>query len=104
MDQSCNSKCMCTQTEFEPICGINNIMYFSPCYAGCLEEYYVDGLKAYKECGCINNDFGDEYDAINTMCSSDCNKMWLFIVLCFGTMLFTFLSTMPALTATLRYI
>lgn len=77
-------------------------MYFSPCYAGCKEEYYVDGSKAYKGCNCINNDYGKEYDAVNTVCSNDCNKMWIFIILTFGTMFFTFLSTMPALTATLR--
>lgn len=78
-------------------------MYFSPCYAGCKEEYYVDGSKAYTGCNCINNDNGEEYDAVNTVCSGDCNKMWIFIILTFGTMFFTFLSTMPALTATLRW-
>lgn len=76
-------------------------MYFSPCYAGCREEYLVDGSKAYSGCNCISNEL-EEYDATNTMCDANCDKMWIFIALSFGTMFFTFLSTMPALIATLR--
>lgn len=48
------------------------------------------------------NDKFVEYEAINTLCKSDCQYLWLFILLTFVCMLFTFLATMPALSATLR--
>lgn len=42
------------------------------------------------------------YEAINTMCDSTCGHLWIFVSLCFFVMFFTFLATMPALSATLR--
>lgn len=43
-----------------------------------------------------------DYDAVNTMCESKCSYLGMFVVLCFFVMFFTFLATMPALSATLR--
>jgi len=31
----CNIDCHCMSDVFEPICGADNLIYFSPCYAGC---------------------------------------------------------------------
>jgi solute carrier organic anion transporter family, member 4A len=36
------------------------------------------------------------------MCESKCSYLGMFVVLCFFVMFFTFLATMPALSATLR--
>lgn len=44
------------------------------------------------------------YEAINTMCESSCNYLGFFLILACFTMFFTFLSTMPALSATLRWV
>lgn len=44
------------------------------------------------------------YEAINTMCESTCNYLGFFLILACFTMFFTFLSTMPALSATLRWV
>lgn len=66
----------------------------------------MDNSKVYLDCECISapNKIQDRgYDAINTMCDTSCNNLWYFISLCFFVMFFTFLSTMPALSATLRY-
>jgi len=83
-----------------------------------LSEQSVDGSKVYRNCGCIvdnlvlNNSIANRhqheqaifrtYDAVNTMCESKCNYLGMFVVLCCFVMFFTFLATMPALSATLR--
>ncbi|XP_062547204.1 solute carrier organic anion transporter family member 4A1 isoform X2 [Armigeres subalbatus] len=104
---ACNSKCTCSKMNYEPICGADGVMYYSPCYAGCSEETNLENAKVYKDCTCINATFGSNepyrnHEAVNTMCESECNHLWIFVVLCFLVMFFTFLATMPALSATLR--
>ncbi|KAL9707124.1 hypothetical protein quinque_010642 [Culex quinquefasciatus] len=107
LDNACNSRCSCSKANYEPICGADGVMYYSPCHAGCSEEVNVVGAKVYRDCACINATFGPSepyrsYDAVNTMCESRCNHLWIFVSLCFLVMFFTFLATMPALSATLR--
>jgi solute carrier organic anion transporter family, member 4A len=81
-------------------------------------EKSVNGSKVYQNCDCIinnlilnhsisnkyqhENSFFKDFDAVNTMCSSKCTYLGMFVVLCFFVMFFTFLATMPALSATLR--
>lgn len=104
-ESECNSMCKCSRSNYDPICGTDGIMYFSPCHAGCFKELNMDSSKVYLDCECISapNKTEDRgYDAINTMCTTNCNNLWYFVGLCFFVMFFTFLSTMPALSATLR--
>ncbi|XP_021915688.1 solute carrier organic anion transporter family member 4A1 isoform X3 [Zootermopsis nevadensis] len=122
LDSSCNADCGCSRTQFDPICGLDDVMYYSPCYAGCMHEISLHDSKVYTNCSCINSTAGNltvilgdtdddpstlergfgSYQAINRMCASQCPYLWPFVVLVFLTMFFTFLSTMPALSATLR--
>lgn len=106
LESTCNQNCGCSRF-YNPVCGINNVLYYNPCYAGCKYEQTSGSLKTYLDCSCItvNRSFGQElpeYDAINTMCDNTCSNVYLFTGLCFLLMLFTFLATMPALAATLR--
>jgi len=32
---SCFGGCLCGREWFEPVCGVDGLTYFSPCYAGC---------------------------------------------------------------------
>lgn len=106
LDNECNSKCACSRQNYDPICGVDGIMYYSPCHAGCSKELSMDNSKVYLDCECISapNKTEDRgYDAINVMCTnSSCNNLLIFCGLCSLVMFFTFLSTMPALSATLR--
>lgn len=106
LDNECNSKCACSRQNYDPICGVDGIMYYSPCHAGCSKELSMDNSKVYLDCECISapNKTEDRgYDAINIMCTnSNCKNLFYFCGLCSLVMFFTFLSTMPALSATLR--
>lgn len=106
LDDECNRICSCSREHYDPICGVDGIMYYSPCHAGCSKELSMDNSKVYLDCECIlapNKTQDRGYDAINTMCTTSCNNLWYFVSLCFFVMLFTFLATMPALSATLRF-
>lgn len=113
LENQCNNGCGCSKEKYEPICGADGVMYYSPCHAGCSKEINLETLKVYQDCKCIQkyngsnsnemfNNMAAGYDAINTMCESKCPHLWLFSVMCFCVMFFTFLATMPALSATLR--
>lgn len=32
---SCNADCLCSDTEWDPVCGENGLTYVSACLAGC---------------------------------------------------------------------
>lgn len=105
LDSDCNNMCACSRQHYDPVCGIDGVMYYSPCHAGCSKEISMDNSKVYLDCECIlaPNRTGDPgFDAINTMCNTSCSNLWYFVALSFFLMLFTFLATMPALAATLR--
>lgn len=102
LKSECNLNCECNNMIYDPICGSDGIMYYSPCYAGCKNEMNTDSSKIYFNCDCINSQNNSNYDAINTMCTSSCTYLPYFVTLCFILMLTTFLATMPALSATLR--
>ncbi|XP_026470716.1 solute carrier organic anion transporter family member 4A1-like [Ctenocephalides felis] len=111
LSDSCNSGCDCSRADFDPICGFDQVMYYSPCHAGCTQEDSHGNIKVYSQCRCINSenrkvwkqdDESKEYDAANVTCDSTCPHLPLFVGLMVFVMFFTFLSTMPALSATLR--
>ncbi|KAI6073944.1 Solute carrier organic anion transporter family member 4A1 [Aix galericulata] len=99
----CNAACGCLRETYSPVCGSNSLTYYSPCHAGCkkVSEKLRNGKKVYKECSCIeNNTFPGEAEA--GKCTSSCEKRTLLLFFMFIVILFTFLSSIPALTATLR--
>ncbi|XP_072038989.1 solute carrier organic anion transporter family member 4A1-like [Amphiura filiformis] len=95
----CNLNCQC-ETSFDPVCGSNDVMYFSACLAGCREEDDVseDELQTYRECGCIGNGGTAELGR----CKESCVYFIPFLLLLFLFITFTFFAVVPSITATLR--
>lgn len=31
----CNADCHCSRENYNPVCGADSVLYFSPCHAGC---------------------------------------------------------------------
>ncbi len=42
---TCNTGCNCTDVRFEPICSFDNVQYYSPCHAGCINSTEIDGKE-----------------------------------------------------------
>ncbi|XP_078507736.1 solute carrier organic anion transporter family member 4A1 [Lissotriton helveticus] len=102
---SCNAGCNCSKEIYSPVCGTDNIMYYSPCHAGCsgVHIHHAGGLKTYHNCSCIGDNVSMNVNQAKAgKCSSSCQKMSVLLIFIFVVILFTFLCSIPALTATLR--
>nr|XP_057941603.1 solute carrier organic anion transporter family member 4A1 [Doryrhamphus excisus]XP_057941604.1 solute carrier organic anion transporter family member 4A1 [Doryrhamphus excisus]XP_057941605.1 solute carrier organic anion transporter family member 4A1 [Doryrhamphus excisus] len=104
---ACNTGCGCTQELYNPVCGADGLMYYSPCHAGCSGINHTDvstGKKVYSGCSCVaaNGSLERAGVAVAGKCRSTCNHMPAFLAFCFIIICFTFLCSIPALTATLR--
>ncbi|OCT62430.1 solute carrier organic anion transporter family member 4A1 [Xenopus laevis] len=101
----CNADCRCLEEIYNPVCGVDNIMYYSACHAGCSGAYSDtrDGQKVYQNCSCVAwSGLSAGSEAVAGKCLSSCKKMPLLLAFLFLVILFTFLCSVPALTATLR--
>ncbi|XP_070657426.1 solute carrier organic anion transporter family member 4A1 isoform X4 [Bos indicus] len=136
---ACNLHCGCQPEHYSPVCGSDGLMYYSPCYAGCLEmavsspggqkvrvaAQHVVGARSrgggwgpaasscnqrcccapqvYRDCSCVPQNFSSGFGhATAGKCTSTCQRKPLLLVFIFVVIVFTFLSSIPALTATLR--
>ncbi|XP_006126244.2 solute carrier organic anion transporter family member 4A1 [Pelodiscus sinensis] len=101
---ACNTECGCLRETYSPVCGSDGILYYSPCHAGCKKFSVLDsGKKVYHNCSCIleNGPVGSA-QARAGKCTSSCDRRNLLLCFMFVVIFFTFLSSIPALTATLR--
>ncbi|XP_030625898.1 solute carrier organic anion transporter family member 4A1 [Chanos chanos] len=104
---SCNAACSCVTEFYNPVCGADGLMYYSPCHAGCSSinhTYTQSGKQVFSGCSCIlgNVSGGEQGFALAGKCGSSCNHMPIFLAFLFVVISFTFLCSIPALTATLR--
>ena len=100
---SCNANCggCGNLTEFAPVCGSDNHMYFNPCYAGCQEFQGVNGSKIFLNCSCV---VGDSRQAIPGVCDMGCQLLSGFAIMLFLFILFTTMAGTSSIVATLRYV
>ncbi|XP_069740213.1 solute carrier organic anion transporter family member 4A1 [Narcine bancroftii] len=103
---TCNADCNCLMELYNPVCGADGLMYYSPCHAGCMEfnsTISSNGRKIFHNCLCVMENHPSRLNyAQSGKCNSSCTQMPLFMSLFFFVIFFTFLSSIPALTATLR--
>ena len=88
-------------SEFSPVCGSDNRMYFNPCYAGCTNVKEVNGTKEYSNCACVEE---NGKTATIASCDVGCNKFPYFAIFAFLIIWFTFMAAMPSVVATLRFV
>ncbi|XP_071503213.1 solute carrier organic anion transporter family member 4A1-like [Diadema antillarum] len=101
LNHTCNGACYCNDM-FQPVCGVDNIIYYSACHAGCATGQQSEG---YGNCSCIStpdNFTWDQPMATLGKCDSECEWQNLFLVLLFLIEFFTILAVVPSMTATLR--
>ncbi|NXM20502.1 SO4C1 protein, partial [Ploceus nigricollis] len=104
----CNANCRCLRSMYYPVCGSDEVQYFSPCFAGCASYLFNNMKKTYHNCSCIgkpkrgngSEDFLSE--AIPGKCPTQCKFLPLFLTFFFFAVVFTFMSTTPTTVAILR--
>ncbi|KAM4820443.1 solute carrier organic anion transporter family member 1B3-like isoform 2-T4 [Thomomys bottae] len=76
----CNADCGCEESHWEPVCGANGLMYFSPCLAGCSapDEFGTRNHTVFYNCSCVQASGFQKgnYSAYLGECprSDDCKK------------------------------
>ncbi|XP_039249846.2 solute carrier organic anion transporter family member 4A1-like [Styela clava] len=100
MTSLCNTDCACDlNPHFNPVCGGNNITYFSPCHAGC-SAVNLNGEKVFRNCACIAE--ADLNFVQPGKCSVTCQWQNLILFSLFVVILTTFVCTVPGVDLSLR--
>ncbi|XP_022082202.1 solute carrier organic anion transporter family member 4A1-like isoform X2 [Acanthaster planci] len=104
LDDPCNDGCQCSTTPYSPVCGSNDVMYFSPCFAGC-QAQVVGDKTVYTDCTCVStyNNSSDS-TAVPGRCGTYCTRMYILIGCLFIITATTFLDRVAAVNAVLRCI
>ncbi|NXC02455.1 SO4C1 protein, partial [Orthonyx spaldingii] len=104
----CNADCRCLHSMYYPVCGRDEVQYFSPCFAGCASYSFNNMEKTYHNCSCIGKsqrENGSEdfpYEAVPGKCPTQCKLLPLFLGFFFFAVVFTFMAVTPTTVAILR--
>ncbi|XP_071854720.1 solute carrier organic anion transporter family member 4A1-like isoform X2 [Apostichopus japonicus] len=101
ISSTCNIGCYCEQ-KFDPVCGSDNVMYYSACHAGCIGKTESDDSTTYTGCSCLPSDAND---AVLGRCeTSTCNLLPIYLVCIFIMLTLGFFTIVPSITATFRVV
>ncbi|XP_012215064.2 solute carrier organic anion transporter family member 1A5 [Linepithema humile] len=85
----CNKNCHCSKdADFRPVCeSSGKFTYYSPCYAGCTKIIYVDNVKIYSDCSCVQDmtGWGNDQAKDGPCDSTKCQVGWMLFE--FGSLL-----------------
>ncbi|XP_042847799.1 solute carrier organic anion transporter family member 1C1 isoform X3 [Panthera tigris] len=80
----CNSRCKCSETKWEPVCGDNGITYASACFAGCQTSTRNGQTMMFYNCTCVGIAASKSGNSSGVMgrCQKDngCPKMFLYFL------------------------
>nr|CAB3266356.1 solute carrier organic anion transporter family member 4A1-like [Phallusia mammillata] len=105
LNATCNLGCMCNADVFDPVCGSDDVSYYSACLAGCTT--YIN--STFSNCKCLGTAVRNQTSmtAVRGYCAGDpCpyGGEYLFLAFIFMSLLFTFLIAIPGLQATIRIV
>ncbi|NXC72403.1 SO4C1 protein, partial [Anhinga anhinga] len=104
----CNANCRCLRSMYYPVCGRDEVQYFSPCFAGCASRLFNNMEKMYYNCSCIGKPKRENasedflYEAVPGKCPTQCKFLPLFLTFFFFAVVFTFMAVTPTTVAILR--
>ncbi|XP_053911716.1 solute carrier organic anion transporter family member 4C1-like [Cuculus canorus] len=104
----CNADCRCLRSMYYPICGRDEVQYFSPCFAGCASHLFNSMKKTYHNCSCIgkpkreSDSGGFFYEAVPGKCPTQCKLLPFFLTFVFFAVVFTCMAITPTTVAILR--
>ncbi|XP_038259704.1 solute carrier organic anion transporter family member 4C1 isoform X1 [Dermochelys coriacea] len=104
----CNANCNCLRSFYYPVCGRDEVQYFSPCFAGCTSFTIQKRKKTYQNCSCIGMPKrlldAEEvpFEALAGKCRTRCTFLPLFLGIFFFAVVFTFMAVTPTTVAILR--
>ncbi|XP_077324795.1 solute carrier organic anion transporter family member 1C1 isoform X1 [Lithobates pipiens] len=52
-NSQCNLQCLCPKNNWDPVCGDNEVTYYSACYAGCRMSNRTGNTAVYYNCSCV---------------------------------------------------
>ncbi|XP_032621229.1 solute carrier organic anion transporter family member 4C1 [Chelonoidis abingdonii] len=105
---SCNANCNCLRSFYYPVCGRDEVQYFSPCFAGCTSFTVQKRKKTYQNCSCIGlpkrlpDTEKAPFEALAGKCRTQCTFLPLFLGFFFFAVVFTFMAVTPTTVAILR--
>ncbi|XP_041473854.1 solute carrier organic anion transporter family member 4A1-like [Lytechinus variegatus] len=98
----CNKECNC-ERSFEPVCGSDNVLYYSACHAGCFEQSESNSVLQYADCSCIRNNTGPGLGTAKPgKCYIFCSSTRPFFLVTFLLLTFAGMVLVPVWTATIR--
>nr|XP_032816067.1 solute carrier organic anion transporter family member 1C1-like [Petromyzon marinus] len=77
--EPCNAACPCPPGEWDPVCGVNNLTYVSPCLAGCATMSGSGKATAFEQCACVGGAAWGNASAVLGQCprGSECPTAFL---------------------------
>lgn len=102
VSSSCNFNCSCSQASINPVCGEDNLAYFSPCHAGCKNS---PNKETFTNCSCIYpQGNATEGSAVKGYCQkrSGCKTYIAFILLLIVVLFSVFVTAIANKTVVLR--
>ncbi|XP_075259336.1 solute carrier organic anion transporter family member 4A1-like isoform X2 [Convolutriloba macropyga] len=108
LDAYCNLDCNCINEDYFPVCGADNIQYYSPCHAGCTARSSTNNKdeEKFSNCSCVGNPNSGKakQSAQPGLCGFECTYGFAIYLGLFSIILSTAVPFVPTKAAILRIV